>query len=123
MEILNLMAEASAAGLRVRRDGDKLVVRGPRDAEALARGLLSHKADVFTALEHRTDDTCHFCGGAVDRNGTGWGAWSDGQTVFGATVHVRCFNVMFPGGPRGDGPVDDDIERAAIVAEGCGKLG
>jgi hypothetical protein len=99
------------------------VVRGPRVAEALARELLSHKLDVFAALEHRQDDTCHFCGGAVDRSGAGWGAWSDGRTMFGATVHVRCFNVMFPNGPRGDSPADDDIEREAIQAEGCGRLG
>ncbi len=63
MDGLSLLEEASAAGLKVRRDGDRLVVRGPRDAEALARELLSHKAAVFTALGQRPDDACHFCGG------------------------------------------------------------
>ena len=122
MDGLSLLEEASAAGLKVRRDGDRLVVRGPGDAEALARELLSHKAAVFAALGQRPDDACHFCGGQVNRNGTGWGAWTDGRTVFGATVHVRCFNVMFPDGPRGNRPADDDIEREAIMAEGSGQL-
>ena len=97
------------------------MVRGPQEAEALARGLLAHKADVFTTLEHRSENFCHFCGETVDRRKADWGAWTDGQTVFGASVHIRCFNIMFPDGPRG--PVNDDVEREAIQAEGCGELG
>ena len=123
MDGLNLLAEASAAGLRIRRDRDRLVVRGPRDAEALARKLLEHKVDVFAALGQRPDDACHFCGGLVNRDGAGWGAWTDGRTVFGAMVHVHCFNLMFPDGPRGNHPAEDDVERSAIIARGSEKLG
>ncbi len=45
-----LLADARAAGLTVRADGDKLVVRGPRRCAALAQSLLDHKPDVMAAL-------------------------------------------------------------------------
>lgn len=37
MDGLTLLAEARAAGLEVRAEGDRLVIRGPRKAEALAK--------------------------------------------------------------------------------------
>src|SRR5688572_1000777 len=51
MDGMTLLAEARAAGLEVRADGDRLVVRGPRTQEGLARALLAHKPDVLTALQ------------------------------------------------------------------------
>ena len=45
-----LLAEANAAGLTVRADGDRLVIRGPRRCGALAQSLLDHKPDVMAAL-------------------------------------------------------------------------
>lgn len=48
---LTLLHEARRAGLRVRTEGGRLIVRGPRSQEALARRLLEHKAEVLAALE------------------------------------------------------------------------
>jgi hypothetical protein len=45
-----LLAEAESAGLTVRAEGDRLVVRGPRSAEALMRRLIDRKPDVLAAL-------------------------------------------------------------------------
>lgn len=42
-----LLAQAQAAGLRVSRDGDRLVVSGPPTAESLALALLGLKFDVM----------------------------------------------------------------------------
>lgn len=50
MDGMTLLAEARAAGLEVRADGDRLVVRGPRTRENLARSLLAHKPDVMAAI-------------------------------------------------------------------------
>ena len=50
MDSLSLLAVAREAGLAVRADGDKLVVRGPRAAEALAREILEHKAELMIVL-------------------------------------------------------------------------
>ena len=50
MDALTLLEEAREVGLEVRADGTKLVVRGPRSAEAVAQRLLSHKAAVLSAL-------------------------------------------------------------------------
>jgi hypothetical protein len=50
MDCVTLLHEAREAGLEVRADGDRLVVRGPRSAEALARTLLAHKAELLTML-------------------------------------------------------------------------
>ena len=53
MDGVALLAEANAAGLTVRADGDRLVVRGPRRCAALAQSLLARKPDVLAALEAR----------------------------------------------------------------------
>ena len=50
MDGLTLLQDAAAAGLTVLADGDRLVVRGPRSAEPVARRLLENKADVMAAL-------------------------------------------------------------------------
>ncbi len=50
MDGLTLLKEAKSAGLDVLADGDRLVIRGPRSAEAIARRLLAHKPDVMDAL-------------------------------------------------------------------------
>jgi hypothetical protein len=51
MDGLKLLQEAKAAGLAVSVDGDKLVIRGPRKAEAIAKLLLEHKPAVIEALQ------------------------------------------------------------------------
>lgn len=55
MDFMKLISEANAAGLSVRADGDKLVVRGPRSAEAIVQRLMAHKEEVLAIV--RT--TCH----------------------------------------------------------------
>ena len=47
---MTMLTEAQAAGLTVAVDGDKLVIRGPRSADALARRLLAHKAELLAML-------------------------------------------------------------------------
>jgi hypothetical protein len=54
MEGLTLLREARAAGLSLARDGEDLVIRGPRRAEPVARLLLSRKAEVIQALADAT---------------------------------------------------------------------
>ena len=48
--VADLLARASAAGLAVAAEGDRLVVRGPRDSEALARAVLARKTEVWPLL-------------------------------------------------------------------------
>jgi len=48
--IAALLRRAEDAGLRVQPLGDKLLVRGPRNAEAVVKLLAAHKAEVLAAL-------------------------------------------------------------------------
>lgn len=50
MGSLMILQRAREAGLEVRARGDRLVVRGPRKLEALARVLLDHKTEVLREL-------------------------------------------------------------------------
>ena len=50
MDSVTLLADAQAAGLSVHAAGDRLVVRGPRAAEHLARRLLARKEEVLPLL-------------------------------------------------------------------------
>jgi hypothetical protein len=54
MEGLTLLREARAAGLSLARDGDELVIRGPKRAEPVARLLLLRKVAVIQALADAT---------------------------------------------------------------------
>ena len=47
---VSLLAEARAAGLEVRAEPDRLMVRGPRHAEPLAKRLLERKGEVLALL-------------------------------------------------------------------------
>jgi hypothetical protein len=51
MDGIALVLEAQAAGLSIRLEGDRLVVHGPKSADAVARRLLAHKAVVVAALQ------------------------------------------------------------------------
>ncbi|MDQ6878959.1 MAG: hypothetical protein M3082_14970 [Candidatus Dormibacteraeota bacterium] len=55
MDALTLVKQADAAGLRIRVDGDKLVVNGARRAEALVRQLLDNKPAVIVEIRKRWD--------------------------------------------------------------------
>jgi hypothetical protein len=50
MTATELLAAAERAGLQVRAAGERLIVRGPRAAEALGRVLLARKAEVLAVL-------------------------------------------------------------------------
>jgi hypothetical protein len=50
MDGVMLLRHAREAGLRVETEGDKLVIRGPRNAEPVARLLIEHKPEVMAAL-------------------------------------------------------------------------
>jgi hypothetical protein len=50
MDGLTLIQEARSAGLAVAVEGGRLVIRGPRRAEPMARQLIAHKPKVVAAL-------------------------------------------------------------------------
>src|SRR5262245_5563591 len=50
MDGLMLLHRARDAGLAVAAEDDRLVIRGPRRAESVARLLLEHKRQVMAAL-------------------------------------------------------------------------
>ena len=50
MDGLALLAEAEAVGLVVAAEGGRLVIEGPRAAEAVAERLIAHKRAVLAAL-------------------------------------------------------------------------
>ncbi len=55
MVAVNLLQEAEAAGLAVRVEGNRLVVRGPKSAADIAERLLDRKAEVIEALSAEWD--------------------------------------------------------------------
>jgi hypothetical protein len=54
MDGLTLIREAHDAGLTVARQGDKLVIRGPKRAEPVALKLIARKPEVIRALSDAT---------------------------------------------------------------------
>ena len=48
---VTLLAEARGAGLEVRAESERLIVRGPSSAEPLARRLLDNKPTILVELE------------------------------------------------------------------------
>jgi hypothetical protein len=50
MDAIALLRRAHEAGLRVETAGDKLIVRGPKQAEPVVKLLAAHKAEVLAAL-------------------------------------------------------------------------
>ncbi len=55
MGAVSLLQEAAAVGLSVHVEGDRLVVRGPKSAGAIAERLLDRKAEVIEALSAEWD--------------------------------------------------------------------
>jgi hypothetical protein len=59
MDGMTLLRQASEAGLAVAAQGNKLVIRGPRRAEPVARLLIERKREVLAALSTvRDQETC-----------------------------------------------------------------
>jgi len=51
MDSVALLVAARTAGLQVCTDGERLIVRGPKQLAALVRQLLSHKDEILPLLE------------------------------------------------------------------------
>src|SRR5262245_27641470 len=62
---MKLLEAAHAAGLKVRVEGDRLIIRGPKSAERIAQALLEKKAEVLTLLYQQSPLPCTACRGAV----------------------------------------------------------
>lgn len=56
VSVMELLAQAQAAGLRLSTDGERVIIRGPRHAEPLAKAILARKPEVMAAL------SCPVCG-------------------------------------------------------------
>lgn len=59
MDGLSLLEEARGAGLHVATAGERLVIRGPRRADSVARRLLENKLAVMAALDRVRAETAH----------------------------------------------------------------
>ena len=68
---LALIREAEAAGLSIRADGDKLVIRGPRQAEPIARKLIAHKPAVLSVLRQPTTEPAPIIA-TISEDATDW---------------------------------------------------
>ena len=65
MDGVTLLDQARAAGLAVAVRGDRLIVRGPRRAETVAKLLLANKPAVMAALvNHKAPPVCSRANGA-----------------------------------------------------------
>jgi hypothetical protein len=53
---VTLLRRARDAGLRVEAAGDKLLIRGPKQAEPIVKLLAEHKAEVVAALTPETNE-------------------------------------------------------------------
>jgi hypothetical protein len=96
MDSVTLLAEARKAGLEVTTDGERLIVRGPKQAEPVARQLLAHKAEVMAVLQEAPVDACATPAplGKVGRHGAPCPQCGDTwqwPTTAGAWVCSWCF--------------------------------
>ena len=57
MSVDELIRQGEAAGLSLRVEGERLIVRGPASAEAVAKALLRRKAEVVAALKAPANDS------------------------------------------------------------------
>src|SRR5262245_24084320 len=87
MDAVALLRRAQEVGLRVEPIGDKLLVRGPKRAEAVVDLLAAHKAEVLAALAPASTSKCTDQDAAVAA--TEAGRWRDRlatQIVGGSAV-------------------------------------
>ena len=75
MDAVALLRRAQEVGLRVEPMGDRLVVRGPKRAEAVVDLLAAHKAEVLAALAPASASKCTDQDAAVAA--TEAGRWRD----------------------------------------------
>jgi hypothetical protein len=75
MDAVALLRRAQEVGLRVEPVGDKLLVRGPKRAEAVVELLAAHKVEVLAALAPASTSKCTDQDAAV--SGTEARRWRD----------------------------------------------
>ncbi len=80
MDGLNLIEQAHAVGLEIHRDGERIVIRGPKDAEQTVRLILENKAAVI-------ENYCYACGLFIDRTGKKW------ALVHHHPIHLNCYSL------------------------------
>ncbi len=74
-EMTGLLVRARTAGLRVSATGDKIVIQGPRSADALARELLAHKSAIFEHLRRQPNaEVRRYCRACICDDAIGGGA-------------------------------------------------
>ena len=73
MDGLTLLRRAQEAGLAVQAEGDKLLIRGPKRAESVARLLIEYKPAVLAALSPREGRDAT----VPDENGAEGALWRD----------------------------------------------
>jgi hypothetical protein len=54
--VAEVLREARAAGLLIRADGDRLLVRGPKRLQATAQEVLRHKPEILVHLATERDE-------------------------------------------------------------------
>ena len=84
---LKLLLEARVAGLKVRAEEDRLVVRGPRSAEKLAHRLLEHKAEVVAAVDRQA--RLHVWRRGLREVAERWNMWSGQAPMLGEERDAR----------------------------------
>lgn len=100
-----MLEAAEGAGLEVRIEGDRLIVRGPRKAEPVARQLLDHKAELVTHLSRASATVS--AGRLADAYEAAIARWLNGHPPRNIDPD-RCAAC--------DGPVDD---RLVILGDGA----
>jgi hypothetical protein len=73
MDGVILLQRAQETGLTVRIDGDRLVIRGPRQADQAARQLIARKAEVMAVLLDPPSAICEAWSAAISEVGRIWG--------------------------------------------------
>jgi hypothetical protein len=103
MDAVALLHRAQEAGLRIEPMGDRLLVRGPKRAEAVVKLLAEHKAEVLAALSPSFVDASwwreRFAAKAVQWfvRGRDWNAakrlaWGDLENDWHHQDGKRCFS-------------------------------
>ena len=78
MDGMNLIERAHDAGLEIHRDGERIVIRGPKDSGETARLILANKSAVI-------ENFCFECGLFIDRAGTEW------AIIHSRPIHLHCY--------------------------------
>ncbi len=96
MDGLALLRTAAAAGLTVRLDGDRLVIRGPRSADTIARQLIAEKPAVVAAIQATATLVCRHTLHADDAGSTWQSADRNGRLAVVCRGCARFFGYLRP---------------------------